>query len=73
MIQVLIEVDSGFARFGVWAQAVSIRRALELVTARFPDADLRVSFPIDPDGFFIMDPAARAGLIGREQVEQVEA
>ena len=67
MVKVLIELNGGFARIGVWAQAVSIQRAVDLVTAQFPDADVRVSFPIDPEGFFVKGPAARAGLIGREQ------
>jgi hypothetical protein len=61
MVQVLIEVDSGFARFVVWAQAVSIRRAVGLVTAQFPDADVRVSFPIDPDGSSSRIPQSKPG------------
>ena len=67
MVKVLIEVNGGFARIGVWAQAVSIRRAVDFVTGKFPDADVRVSFPIDPEGFFVKGPAARYRLIGREQ------
>jgi hypothetical protein len=67
MVKVLIEANSESARIGVWAQAVSIWRAVDLVTGKFPDADVRVSFPIDPEGFFVKGPAARYGLISREQ------
>jgi hypothetical protein len=68
VVKVSIEVRSGSARFCVGVQAKSIRRALDLVAGRYPKGAIRVKFPIDPEGFFIDDPAARAG--GIVQAEQ---
>ena len=63
MVKVSIEVRSGAARFDVAVQAESIQRALSIVGARHPGSDVRVRFPIDPETFFIKDPAAPTGLI----------
>jgi len=74
MIRVAIEVRNGVATLDVVAvRAESIRRAVGLVAARYPGADVRVRFPIEPEGFFVKDPAAQAGLIEHEQPEQVAA
>ncbi len=69
MIKVSIEVGRGVARFRVAVQAESIRRALEMAEALHPGADPRVAFPIDPEAFFVGDPAAAAimGPVGREE------
>jgi hypothetical protein len=53
MIKLLVEVRSGAARFRVGVQAQSISRALSVVGARFPTSEVRVEFPIDPDGYFV--------------------
>jgi hypothetical protein len=42
---------------------------MSLVSGRYPTADVRVSFPIDPEGFLVKDPGARAGLLGGDQPE----
>jgi hypothetical protein len=63
MVKVSVEVRSGTARFRVGVQAESIRKALKVVEARYPTSEVRVIFPIDPEGFFVEGPpAARAGL-----------
>jgi hypothetical protein len=59
MVKVSIEVRSGAARFRVGVQAESIERAVNLVEKRFPGRNVKVSFPIDPEGFFGECPAAR--------------
>ena len=59
MVKVSIEVRSGAARFRVGVQAESIERAVSLVEKRFPGRNVKVSFPIDPEGFFGECPAAR--------------
>ena len=63
MVKASIEVRNGAARFNVAVRAQSIRRAVSLVGGRYPDSDIRVRFPIDPEGFFVEDPAARAGIV----------
>ena len=69
MVKISIEVRSGAARFDVAVQAWSIQQAMSFVRERYPNTDVRVRFPIDPEGFFVNEPAARAGLIEREQRE----
>jgi hypothetical protein len=74
MVKVSIEVRSGATRFRVAVQAQSIQRAVSLVGGSYPASDLRVIFPIDPDGFFVEDVLAKEGLIevGNPQEQQDE-
>ena len=53
MVKVSIEVHPETARFAVAVQAKSIRRALSIVAARYPGSVASVTFPIDPEGFFL--------------------
>lgn len=62
MIKVSIVVRSGAASFEVAVQAGSIERALGLVRGRYPGGAVRVKFPLDPETFFLGEPA-RAGLV----------
>jgi hypothetical protein len=64
MIRISVEVSSGAARFRVMVQAESIERALDIAKRHNPGKECRVTFPLDPEAFFV-DPAAR--------VEAVEA
>jgi hypothetical protein len=66
-VNVSIEVRSGAARFDVAVQSQSIERAVSLVGERCPNGNVRVKFPIDADGFFMKDPADRAGIVGCKQ------
>ena len=59
MVKVSIEVRRGSARFRVAVRAESIRRAVNLVEKRFPDRDVMVRFPIDPEEFFVEASIAR--------------
>lgn len=59
MVKVSIEVHSGVARFYVAVRAKSIRRAVELVRGRYPDRDVRVTFPSVLEGFSIEQPAQK--------------
>ena len=71
MVKVCVEVHSGAARFSVAVRAESIRRALSLVRKRYPKGEAQVKLPIDPEGFFVEDPAAsRAGPVGFEAPQQ---
>jgi hypothetical protein len=58
MIRISVEVSSGAARFRVMVQAESIERALEIVARQNPGNECEVTFPIDPETFFVEDPVA---------------
>jgi hypothetical protein len=67
MVKISIEVRNRASSFDVSVQAQSIQQAIGFVGGRYPNADVRVRFPIDPEGFFVKDPVARARLIEVEQ------
>jgi hypothetical protein len=67
MVKVSVEMRSGKARFRVRVQAQNIRSALSLVGGRYPQGEVRVAFPIEPEGFFVREPSALAGIVGTEQ------
>jgi hypothetical protein len=58
MVKVSIEVHHGTARFAVAVLAKSIQQALSIVAARYPGSDVKMKFPINPEGFFVEDSAA---------------
>ena len=68
MIRITVDIDSGTARYRVAVQAESIRRALELVEKMDPGSKFGIAFPIDPETFFVNDPAAKAGHVERENL-----
>ncbi len=63
MVKVSIEVSNGAARFTVAVRAESIRRAGGLVAGRYPKRDVRVKFPIDPEGYFVEASTTRAEIV----------
>jgi hypothetical protein len=65
VVRVSIEVRSGAAHFRVGIQASSIQRAVSLAKGLYSATDVRVIFPIDPEGFFVKDAFAKEGLIER--------
>jgi hypothetical protein len=58
MIRISVQVSSGTARFRVAVQAESIERALESVARQYPSKVWEVTFPIDPETFFVGDSVA---------------
>ena len=58
MVRISVEVGTGAARSRVMVQAESIERALEVAKRHNPDKECQVTFPLDPETFFIEDPAA---------------
>jgi hypothetical protein len=58
MIRISVQVSSGAARFRVMVQAESIERALEIVARQNPGKECEVTFPIDPETFFVEDSVA---------------
>ena len=63
-VRISVEVRSGKARFRVGVQAESIKRALSMVKGRYPRGVVRVLFPIEPEGFFVSESSATAGVDG---------
>lgn len=72
MVRVSMEVRGRAARFRVGTQASSIRRAVILVKGLYSGSDVRVIFPIDPEGFFVEDALAKEELIQRDKPEAGE-
>jgi coproporphyrinogen III oxidase-like Fe-S oxidoreductase len=58
MIRISVQVSSGTARFRVAVQAESIERALGSVARQYSGKVCEVTFPIDPETFFVEDPVA---------------
>jgi hypothetical protein len=77
VVRVSIEVRSGAARFRVGIRASNIRRAVSLAEGLYAASDVRVIFPIDPEGFFIEDAFPKEGLVEggmpQEQQQQLGA
>jgi len=57
MIMISIQVSSGTTRFRVAIQAESIEQALEIAARQNPGKECEVTFPIDPESFFVEDSA----------------
>ncbi len=60
MIRISVEVSSGAACFRVMVQAETIERALEIARRHNPGKECRVTFPLDPEAFFLRDPLGGA-------------
>ncbi len=73
MIRVVIDVLNEATRTCVVVQAKSIRGAVSIAAAVYPNADVRVKFPIDPEAFFVKDPAARAEMVSLGRPEEMVA
>jgi hypothetical protein len=73
MVKVSIEVHNGAALFEVAVRAQSIERAASVVRGSYPGCDIRVKVPIDPEGFFVWEPAPQMGLVGVERPEFIAA
>ena len=71
MVQVVLEVRTGTARFRVRAQARSIQRAVNLVGTRYPGGEVRMILPIDPESFFVEDASGKGESIGLWMPETV--
>ena len=61
MIKVSVEVREGATFSRVAVQADTISQAVSITKVCHPGRDVRVVFPIDPEGFFAGDPKKTAG------------
>jgi hypothetical protein len=73
MARVSIRIREGASCFDVSVQAQSIRRAVEIAADRYPNAGVRVSFPIDAKAFFVEEPRARVERLRGEYPERMAA
>ena len=73
MIRVSVEVRSGPARFRVSVQAENVRRALGLVGGRYPHGEVRLVFPVEPEGFFVSELSVPTRATGYQQTYEVAA
>ncbi len=67
MVRVTVEVGRGAIQYRIAVQAESILRALEIAEGMNPGREIKVTFPIDPDSFFVEESAAVAGQIEQEK------
>jgi hypothetical protein len=67
VVRITVEVGGGAIRYRVAVQAESIRRALEIVEGVNPGREIKVTFPINPESFFVEEPTAVAGQIEQEK------
>jgi hypothetical protein len=56
----------------VGVQARSIEGAVNLVEGFYPANDVKVVFPIDPEGYFVEDTLDAEGLIERDKPQEEE-
>jgi hypothetical protein len=73
MVKVSIEVSSGAARFNVGVRAESIQQAVNFVHERYSKGSVKVRFPIEPESYFVEDPAVPTGIVGPELPARVAA
>jgi hypothetical protein len=65
MIRISVEVSSGAARFRVMVQAGSIERALEIAKRHNSGKECQVTFPLNPEAFFVRGGVATAEGVGK--------
>jgi hypothetical protein len=70
VVRVSVEVRNKATHFRIGVQASSINRAISLVKAFYSACDVRVIFPIDPEGFFIEDALGAERLIERSKPQE---
>jgi hypothetical protein len=58
MIMISVQVSSGTTRFRVAIQAESIEQALEIAARQNIGKECEVTFPIDPESFFVENSVA---------------
>jgi hypothetical protein len=73
LVRISVEVRSGTTRFRVGVQAWSIPKALSMVGGSYPHAEVRVAFPVGPEGFFVREPSALEAVVGHERIHEVAA
>jgi len=73
MARVSIRLREGASCFDVSIQAQNTRQASHRDTHGYSGADVRVSFPVDGEVFFVEEPGSRAARLRSEWPERVAA
>ena len=73
MVKVSIEVRNGADHFNVAVKVQSMEWAVSVVRGSYPGCAVRVKFPIDPEGFFMNEPAPRTGIVEVDQPDLLAA
>jgi hypothetical protein len=73
MIRVTAEIGEGALTQRQQITAPSIEQALSFVAERYPSGNVRVRFPIEPEGFFVREPTAQAGKVSIEERDAIAA
>jgi hypothetical protein len=63
MIRACIEIGGETDHFSVVVCAENIQQAVRFVADLYPDCAVRVRFPLDPETFFIANPAGEAEML----------
>ena len=72
MIRASIEVGNETGCFSVVVCAEYIEQAVRFVTDVYPGCAVRVKFPLDPETFFVEDPAVEMGMPALATPEEAE-
>ena len=70
MAKVSVEARCGMARSRLGTEARCTNRALGPVGGGYPEGEIRVLFLIEPERFFVEEPAAVVGIVGTEPTHQ---
>lgn len=68
MIRALVQIKDKTSAFSLTVYAENLRRAVEVAADRYPDYEVSVLFPLDPEVFFVEGSAT-----GSETVEPATA
>jgi hypothetical protein len=66
-------VRNGAAHFKVAVRVQSIEQAASVVRGNYPGCEVRVKFPLDPEGFLVKEPSHRLGIVGLGRPEFIAA
>jgi hypothetical protein len=71
MIQVVLEVYTSAASFRVTARARSIRRAISVAGVRYPNGEMGLVLPVDPESIFVGGVPGEAEFIAPQVPERL--
>jgi hypothetical protein len=72
MIRASVEVGNETGCLSVVVCAENIQQAVRVVADLYPGCAVRVKFPLDPETFFVEDPAVEVGMLALVTPERAE-
>ena len=73
MIQVVLEVYTSAASFRVTGPARSIRRAISVAGGRYPNAEVGLVLPVEPESIFVGGVPSEAEFVAPQVPERLLA